>query len=122
MKLEYPATHTFPDWLNFLRLDRAHGFDAVQMGPECGGNGSRFPCRESANLSSKLTTLSCRGKAAGRQGLLLSQPCTWQTAGKTVIDEPRPEDGTDFSSYAAGALPHFLKRDCRGVVVAGHAD
>src|SRR3954469_12110753 len=92
------------------------------MGPQWGGNGSRFNSRESRILSSKLTTLSCRGKAAGRHRLLLSQPCTWQTAGKTVIDEPRPEDGTDFSSHAAGALPDFHWCDCRGVVVAGHAD
>ena len=42
-KLNYPATHTFPDKLTFLRQDRARGIDAVQMGPECGGNGSRFP-------------------------------------------------------------------------------
>ena len=33
-----------------------------------------------------------------------------------------PEDGTDFSSYAAGASPDIPWCDCRGVVVAGHAD
>src|SRR5437879_5808001 len=47
---------------------------------------------------------------------------TWQTAGDRVIDGPRPEDGTDFSSYAAGASPDIPWYDCRGVVVAGHAD
>src|SRR5207253_9122279 len=53
---------------------------------------------------------------------LLSQRCTWQTAGEALIDGPRPEDGTNFSSHAAGALPDFPWCDCRGVVVAGHAD
>ena len=43
MKLKYPATHTFPDSLTFLRQDRAHGLDAVQIGPQWGGNGTGFP-------------------------------------------------------------------------------
>ena len=43
LKLKYPATHTFPDWLNSLRQNRALGLDAVQIGPQCGGDGSGFP-------------------------------------------------------------------------------
>ena len=48
--------------------------------------------------------------------------CSWQTAGDRLIDGPRPEDGTDFSSHAAGASPGIPEHDCRRVVVAGHAD
>src|SRR6188474_2769371 len=52
-------------------------------------------------------------------GLRLS--CSWQEAGDKLIDGARPEDGTDFTSYAAGASPDIPECDCRGVVVAGHA-
>src|SRR6185295_19451314 len=43
-------------------------------------------------------------------------------AGERVIDGPRPEDGTDFSSYAAGASPFIARYDRSPLVVAGHAD
>src|SRR3954454_22371546 len=43
-------------------------------------------------------------------------------AADQLIDGRRPEDGTDFFSYAAGASPRVTQCDCRGVVVAGHAD
>src|SRR4029077_10314985 len=49
-------------------------------------------------------------------------PRSWQTAGDRLIDGPRPEDGTDFSSYAAGASPVIVGYDRGRVVVAGHAD
>ena len=39
-----------------------------------------------------------------------------------LIDDPSPEDGTDFSSHAAGASPDIARYNCRGVVVAGHTD
>src|SRR5205823_11730559 len=103
------------------------------MGPQCGGDGPGFPCRVFGILSSKLTTLSLHGKAAAaeRRYCMHARPraalidyliATWQTAGDRVIDGPRPEDGTDFSSYAAGASPDIPWYDCCGVVVAGHAD
>jgi hypothetical protein len=38
------------------------------------------------------------------------------------IEDPCPEDGTDFSSHAADASPDISRYDCRGVVVAGHTD
>src|ERR1700681_2534598 len=41
--------------------------------------------------------------------------------GDRLIDGPRPEDGTDFTSYAAGASPHIPECDWRRVVAAGHA-
>src|SRR6185437_15371296 len=47
---------------------------------------------------------------------------SWQTAGDRLIDGPRPEDGTDFSSYAAGASSDIARSDCRDEVVAGHTD
>ncbi len=52
----------------------------------------------------------------------LVDPCSWQTAGDRLIDDSRPEDGTDFSSYAAGASPVIAMHDRRPVVVARHAD
>src|SRR6516164_4700574 len=42
--------------------------------------------------------------------------------GFRLIDDPSPEDGTDFSSHAAGASPDIARYNCRGVVVAGHTD
>src|SRR5258708_36091235 len=48
--------------------------------------------------------------------------CSWQIAGDRLIDGPRPEDGTDFSSYAAGASPDIPEYDRSRVVVVGHAD
>jgi|SRR5690242_21368343 hypothetical protein len=45
----------------------------------------------------------------------------WQKGGKTLIDEPFPEDGTDFLSYAAGAFGYLPDRNLRCVVVARHA-
>ena len=47
---------------------------------------------------------------------------SWQMASDQLIDGPCPEDGTDFFSYAAGALFIVLRFDCCGVVVACHAD
>ena len=47
---------------------------------------------------------------------------SWQIGGDRLIDGPRQEDGTDFTSYAAGASPDIAVHDCRHVVVAGHAD
>src|SRR5206468_7049076 len=47
---------------------------------------------------------------------------SWQNANERVIDGPRPEDGTDFSSYAAGASPFIAWYDRGPLVVAGHAD
>src|ERR1700687_6092289 len=61
-------------------------------------------------------------KARAHAGLLLRIACSWQMAGDRLIDDPRLEDGTDFSSYAAGTSPDISRCDCRGVVVAGHAD
>ena len=52
-------------------------------------------------------------------GLRLS--CSWQTDDDRLIDGPFPEDRTDFSSYATGASPDILERDCRHMVVAGDA-
>ena len=49
-------------------------------------------------------------------------PRSWQIAGDRLIDGPRPEDGTDFSSYAAGASPVIARHDRGRVVVARHAD
>src|SRR5229473_3814870 len=54
-----------------------------------------------------------------RAGLPVS--CSWQTAGDRLIEVLRPEDGTDFSSYATGAFADILGCDCCRVVVAGHA-
>src|SRR5580704_19281291 len=45
---------------------------------------------------------------------------SWQTACDRLSDGPRPEDGTDFSSYGTGASPDIAERDCCHVVVAGH--
>src|SRR2546421_4358355 len=103
------------------------------MGPQCGGDGPGFPCRVFGISSSKLTTLSLHGKAAAterrycvharlRAALIDYLIATWQTGGDRVIDGPRPEDGTDFSSYAAGASPFIARYDRGPLVVAGHAD
>src|SRR5665647_1757564 len=61
------------------------------------------------------------GKPEARRGRRLRVSCSWQIAGDRLIDDPRPEDGTDFSSYAAGASPDISWCDCRGVVVAGRS-
>jgi hypothetical protein len=61
---KHASTHTFPDKLTSCARTAARGFDAAQMGPQCGGEGPEFPCRLFLNLSSKLTTLSLQGKAA----------------------------------------------------------
>gem|GEM_PF-7001514 len=39
-----------------------------------------------------------------------------------VIDEPRMEDGTNFSSCTPGAVADVVVCHCCGVVVAGHAN
>jgi hypothetical protein len=59
-------------------------------------------------------------REAFKDRLLL--PGSWQKAGKALIDEPFPEDGTDFFSYATGAPRRFPECDRCCVVVVGHAD
>src|SRR5438046_10554311 len=59
---------------------------------------------------------------APASGHRLRRSRPWQMAADQLIDGRRPEDGTDFFSYAAGASPHVTQCDCRGLVVAGHAD
>ena len=65
-------------------------------------------------------------KPQGRDGEPVAasrhSPGSWQNAGEQVIDGPRPEDGTDLSSYAAGASPDIARNDRSIVVVAGHSD
>src|SRR5258705_8680340 len=56
-----------------------------------------------------------------RQRLRLRTSCSWQMPGDRLIDDPRPEDGTDFSSYATAAFADILGCDCWRVVVARHA-
>jgi len=55
-------------------------------------------------LSSKVTTLSRCGKTWRQERLGLRPRCSWQTAVDGLIDGPRPEDGTDFASYAPALL------------------
>src|ERR1700737_5086238 len=81
----------------------------------------RIPMTDISDLSSKVTTLSRRGKAPAWPRLRLRISCSWQIAGDRLIDGPRPEDGTDFSSYATGPSAHVPGCDCCRVVVAGHA-
>ncbi|MDO9060762.1 MAG: hypothetical protein Q7U92_17310, partial [Bradyrhizobium sp.] len=43
LKLKHTSTHRFPDLLPVPRPARTRCFDAVQMGPQCGGDASGFP-------------------------------------------------------------------------------
>ena len=46
----------------------------------------------------------------------------WGQVAFRLIDDPCPEDGTDFSSHAAGASSDIPGCGRRSVVVAGHTD
>src|SRR3954468_3072888 len=92
------------------------------MGPQYGGDSGSIPCRLFRILSSKLTTLSRRGKIAAGDGCRSGYRASWQIAAEPLSDGLRPEDGTDFSSHAAGASPVIARNDRSPVVVGGNAD
>ncbi len=43
LKLKHPSTHKFPDLLPAREPALARWFDAVQIGPQCGGDAGRIP-------------------------------------------------------------------------------
>ena len=43
LKLKHPSTHAFPDLLPARGRSWRAGFDAVQIGPQCGGDSIGFP-------------------------------------------------------------------------------
>ena len=93
------------------------------MGPQCGGDSlanSHDGHFGFCPANSQLYRVVVKPGALDRHPRLRPS-CSWQTVPMTGERHSPLEDGTDFVSHAAGASRRIPERDCRGVVVVGHA-